>query len=143
MGYNKKVVVGEQVPEKGDTSLDGSPDDDDIKILKDYLAELGKHQALALKLIVSAEAAMAGGMAKGDIEVAELNLEQLRKAAEEAEDVSRSLSKAIKFGRLSWEGGFSKQNCKILEEQSADLSRRLSTCTKLIRALLPPIPRGP
>ena len=114
------------------------PSSDDIKDLTALLSEMSRQQGIALKLIQSGESSVAsGGIAKGDTEVIEVNIQQMRKAAEESEEVSRTISKAIKFGRLEWEGGFSLENCKILSEQASSLARRLCTCSKLLRAILP------
>ena len=114
------------------------PSSEDIRDLTALLSEMSRQQGIALKLIQSGESSMAkGGIAKGDTEVIEVNIQQMRKAAEESEEVSRTISKAIKFSRLEWEGGFSLENCKILSEQASSLARRLCTCSKLLRAILP------
>ena len=124
----------------GDAAIGGDggmAQDSDIKQLQQQLNELSKQQSIALRMINVAEGALAGSMGRSEKELLELNLEQLKQAAEQSEDISTNMSKAVKFGRLSWEGGFTSQNAKILAEQSQDVTRRLGTLARLIKAILP------
>ena len=116
---------------------DVTPDDGEVEKIALSLDGLNRQQSAALRLITQAEAAMAAGMQMCDLDLMQVNVDQAKIAAEQAEELASTLSKAKKFGRISLEGGWSSQNCKVLAEQANESIKRLSTCSRLIKALLP------
>ena len=51
--------------------------------------------------------------------------------------VALSLTRAVKFQRVSMEGGYNKENLTILAEQGKDLCTRLSLCARVVKASIP------
>ena len=116
---------------------EGTPAEEDVEKLSQGLDGLNRQQSMTLRLITQAESAMSAGMHMADLDLMQVNVDQAKIAAEHAEELATTLSKAKKFGRISLEGGWSSQNCKVLADQAQESSRRLSQCGRLIKALLP------
>ena len=53
-------------------------------------------------------------------------------------EVSLSLTRCVKYNRMSMEGGMTSQNVSILLAQCSDVVARLGTCTRVVRAVIPP-----
>ena len=54
--------------------------------------------------------------------------------------VSLSLTRCVKFNRL--EGGMTVENVEKLLNDSASILARLSSCSRIIRAILPPMQKA-
>ena len=50
--------------------------------------------------------------------------------------VSLALTRAVKFQRVSMDGGYNHANVQILVEQSRDTIQSLATCSRVMKAIL-------
>ena len=50
---------------------------------------------------------------------------------------SLQVTRAVKFQRISMEGGYSAENMAILVDSCKDVSSRLALCSRVVKASLP------
>ena len=120
---------------------DSKPTPDEIKELATHLTDLNKSGATALKALQQGEAMMEKKkLSAGEAELVEQTLASLRSAAVlpvQAEKLSLPMGKAVKFNKISLEGGWTSTNVKVLVSQASDLIGKLATCVRLVRAVVP------
>ena len=51
--------------------------------------------------------------------------------------IALQLTRAVKYNRISMDGGMTSENVAILLGQCADVYSRLSTCNRAVKAILP------
>ena len=99
------------------------------------LHDIGKNTAAAMRIIAAADAIVDGRVNDGE-DIMMMNLSQLKRTTEMAEELSLALTRAYKFQRM--EGGLCEDNAKQLVSQSMDVSSKLAMCTRIVKAILPP-----
>ena len=55
--------------------------------------------------------------------------------------VSLSLTRAVKYNRISKDGGYIKSNASLLLSEAEDICQRIGSCTRVVRTLLPIQPK--
>ena len=98
--------------------------DEQKKSLKDVHKNLVKVQAFGLQILES----------KTDNPVLVDLVEKLTSTLEESENFCLILSKAMKFSKLDWEGGFSKENVDALIQQGIDNEKNISMLAKALKS---------
>ena len=56
--------------------------------------------------------------------------------------VSLNLTRAVKYNRISKDGGYNKFNATLLLSEAEDICQRIGTCTRVVRTLLPYQPKA-
>ena len=51
--------------------------------------------------------------------------------------VSLAMTRAVKFGRISMDGGFSSENVRLLLEQGSTITTKLAACVRVVKTLTP------
>ena len=119
-----------QVPDQ-----DEPPSEHDKADLSAILGEVNRTNANALKIISAGEALLSKSLSPGEADLTRSVVEQLIKVAQEADEICVPLARAVKYQRVSLEGGYTKANIKILHDQGSDVLSRLVTCSKMVRAI--------
>ena len=52
-------------------------------------------------------------------------------------EVILNVTRCVKFGRLSMDGGMTMENLDVLISQTSEIIQRLGTCSRLVKTIMP------
>ena len=111
---------------------ESAPTAEDCENISNILGELNRTAAKAM--LVLTHAVVNPSLGQGEQDLARQTIDQLSRTAEEAEEMALPLSRAVKFHRVTLEGGYCSSNLRALTTQAQDILR-LQSCCKMVKAI--------